>query len=253
MADQAPPTLAPESQPAPLSAIDRVFGAFFSPGETFADITRAPGFAVPLALLMISSLAASAVVVNRIGMERIVRQRIEQSPRPAEMSKEQLDQAVERGARIGAFFTYVGPLVVVPLVSLAIAGVLLLMVNFVFEGKANFAQMFGVVTHASLPALLASVLAIVIVFLKDPADVDIQNVVAANLGAALSKEAAGAFLHRVAVSLDLFSFWQMALMATGISAVGKFPFRKSLLAVGIPWTVYVLAVAGWAAITSGPM
>lgn len=230
-----------------MSPLARIIGVFISPGETFADIARSPSFLVPLVLVTIVSVSFSALLVNRIGMENIVRQQMMKNPRTAEMPKDQLEQAVERGTKIGSVFAYVGPLVFVPVGILVVAAVLLGMVNFVFGATAQFKQVFGTVAHAWLPpSLVVSILSAVILFLKDPADVDMQNLVAANLGVVVSAETSK-FLHRMATSFDLFSFWHIALLAMGLSAVTKLNFSKSLVAVVIPWALWVLGASGLAA------
>lgn len=237
----------PVPTPPSKSAFERLIGVFFSPGETFADIARSPGFVLPLGLIMIMSLTSSVIITNRVGMENIVRQQMMKSPRTAEMPKEQLEQAVERGAKFGAYFAYAAP-VFAAIGLLIIAGALLMMANFVFGGASSFKQMFGVVTHASFPpVLLTVILSVVIVMLKDdPTDLDVQNLVAANLGVLISAETSK-FLHRLAISMDLFSFWQMGLLATGISTASNLSFSKSLVAVAIPWALWVLCASGLAA------
>ena len=55
-------------------------------------------------------------------------------------------------------------------------------------------------------------------------------------------------LHRLASSIDIFSFWLIALMALGIAAAARFSFKKGLVAVMVPWAVWVLAAAGLAAL-----
>src|SRR5437899_1859499 len=150
----------PPPAPPSKSALERVIGVFFSPGETFADIARAPGFVLPVVVVLVVSLAASVVVVNKMGIENIVRQQMMRNPRTAEMPKEQLEQAIERGAKFGAIFTYVQPVFVI-LVLLIVAGILFMMVNFVFGGTTTFKQMFAIVGHAWLPpALVLTILTI---------------------------------------------------------------------------------------------
>ena len=240
------PSSEPSPTPASKSAVERLIGVFFAPGEIFADIARSPGFVLPLVLIMILSLASSTIVTNRVGIENIVRQQMMKSPRTAELPKEQLDQAVERGAKFAGFFVYATP-IFVPIGMLVIAGVMIMMANFVFGGTSNFKQMFATVAHASFPpGVVTIILSLVIVFLKDPADLDVQNLLAANLGILISAETSR-FLHRLAMSMDFFSFWQIGLLATGISAAANLSFTKALLSVAIPWAIWILGAAGLAA------
>ena len=101
--------------------------------------------------------------------------------------------------------------------------------------------------HASVPYYLVSgLMTTLVVFLKDdPAGVDVQNAVAANLGLLIPPETSK-FLHRFATSVDLFSAWYIALLALGISAITGFKLGKSLTSVMIPWALYVLCASAWA-------
>ena len=93
-----------------------------------------------------------------------------------------------------------------------------------------------------------SMVTVVIVFLKDPSDFDLQNPVAGNLGTFISDESSH-FLHRFGVSMDLFSFWQIFLLGTGLAACARLTRTKGIVAVVIPWLIYVLVVSGFAAMS----
>ena len=93
--------------------------------------------------------------------------------------------------------------------------------------------MFGITAYAMLPGLISSILAIIVIFIKNPEDFNLQNPLAFNLGAFLEPPPNSGksalqpgHLHR------LFSFWTILLLAVGISvAARKFPFSKALVAV----------------------
>ena len=233
--------------PPKINHFARLIGVVFSPGETFADIAKTPTFWLPLVVTMAFTLLASQVVVNRVGLENLVRSQIMKSSRAPEMSKAQIDAGVEMGVKIGRVTTWLNPLFVI-IGILIVAGVLLLMANFVFGGSATFKQLMAVAAHSAAPiSVVSAILSCVIVFIKDPGDVDVENLLVTNLGVIVSAETSK-FLHRMATSMDLLSFWQIFLLATGISASSsKLTFGKALAAVLIPWALYVLVVSGFAA------
>jgi hypothetical protein len=224
----------------------RIFGIFFSPGETFAQIAKSPTFLLPMLVVMAFTLATSQVVVRRIGLENLVQQQIQKSPRAEQMSKAQMDAAVEMGVRIGKVTTWLNPIFVAIGIAI-IAAVLLMMANFIFGGTATYKQMMAVTSHAWVPpAVIGGILGMAVVFMKDPSDIDVENLLVTNLGVIISAETSK-FLHRMAVSMDLLSFWQIYLLATGISACSnQVTFGKGLTAVVIPWALYVLVVSGFA-------
>jgi hypothetical protein len=235
----------PETPAAPtMSAFARVIGIFFEPDATFRDIARSPGFIVPLVLVMLFSLATGATIVNRLDMRDIAAKQMEKNPRTENMSKEQKQNAIELGAKIGTYITYATPVFVI-LSTLVIALVIWVMGNFVFGGTATFKQLFAVTAHAQLVGIIMAILAIVILFLKDPGDVDVQNLVASNLGPLISADTSK-FLHALAISMDLFSFWQIFLLGSGVAICGRLSRTKGIMAVVIPWLILVLIKCGLA-------
>ena len=229
-----------------MSAFARIIGIFFEPEATFQDIARSPGFIAALLLVMLFALGTVAAMHNRLDWRDVVAKQMEKNPRMESMPAAQKQQAIETGAKIGTYFLYATPLFV-PLGILIIAGFLMMMGNFVFGGTATFKQIFAVTTHAQLIGIIAGILGVVILFLKDPADVDVQNLVASNLGPLIPAETSK-FLHRLAISLDLFSFWQIYLLGTGLAICGRLSKAKGIMAVAIPWLIYVLIAAGFASL-----
>jgi hypothetical protein len=231
----------------PKSALARVVGVFTSPKETFADIGARPTWIVPLVIIIVVQLVFMVLVGQHIGWEKVVSQQMEKSSQSQNMSPEQKEQAIQTGAKFASVITYAGVLIGVPVVMALIAGVLMLTMSMV-GGKFTFKQSFAIVTHASLIGVIAAILGIVVMFLKAPEDFDIQNPLAFNLGAFMPEGTSKA-LVTLAGSIDLFSLWSIWLLATGYSAAsGKLKFGKALIAVVIPWAVYVLCKTGWVAI-----
>jgi hypothetical protein len=73
-----------------------------------------------------------------------------------------------------------------------------------------------------------------------------------NPGAFMDPKTSSKFLYSVATSLDLFSFWIMILIATGLKAASgkKLSFGGAFFAVALPWAVYVLGKSAFAGIFS---
>ena len=88
----------------------------------------------------------------------------------------------------------------------------------------------------------------VVIMLKNPDDYNMNNPLVFNPGAFMDPTGPK-FMYSVMSSLDLFSFWSIFLIATGLKAAAgkKLSFGGALFAVILPWAVYVLlksAVAG---------
>jgi len=97
-----------------------------------------------------------------------------------------------------------------------------------------------------------AILTIVVMHLKNPDEINVQNALAFNPGAFMDPNQGSKFLYSLASSLDLFTFWMILLMATGLKAAAgkKLTFGGALFAVVLPWAVYVLGKSAWAGLMS---
>ncbi len=241
----APPV---EGPPAPGSFPSRFAGVFFSPRETFADMARNPGFIAPLIALIVSSVAVAETMLAKIGMERIVRMSIEQSKRASSMTPEQMQQAVEQGARIGSILVHLSGLLGGPIFMAIVAGIGLLIVNGIFGAQANFKTAFSISCYADLVAVLSALMALAVIFFGDPEHFNAQNPVPSNVGFFLNPLETSKPLMALASSFDIFSLWFMALLGIGFSEATR---RKAkalsvfLVYFGV-WMIYVLGKVGLA-------
>src|SRR5581483_7922599 len=104
--------------------------------------------------------------------------------------QQQMDQvpAEQREARIAmqAKFTgigyYVSQIVIIPIVMLISAAILLGITSMMSAGL-RYKQVFAIVCFAGLPMIIKHLLAIVVVFLKNPDDFNIINPLAFNFAA----------------------------------------------------------------------
>jgi hypothetical protein len=232
----------------PLGEVGRITGVFFDPKKAFADIAARPGWIVPVILVVVSYLAFMYCFTTRVGWERSLRTQMENNSRMQQMDAQQRETIISQQIKYAPIGAYIGGAIVIPVMALIIAGVLLGMAKMMGASSLGFKQMFGITTYAMLPGIISSILAIIVIFIKNPDDFNLQNPLAFNLGAFLEPPPnSGKFLYSFATSIDLFSFWNIALLAVGISvAARKFPFSKALTAVLIPWVLLILAKASWA-------
>ncbi len=243
-----PPDMTPETEEAPqgMGEVSRIAGVFFEPKKTFEDIARRPTFLVPLALVILFGLAFGMAVSQRIGARQLAQQQIEKNPRYDQMTPEQRQNGVELGAKISSVLLYVGPIIAAPLATLVIAGVLLGIVAGIMSAPVRFKQVFAVVAWAGLPRIIFSVLAITVLFMKNPTDFNIQNPLAFNPGAFMDPPKGVAYT--IASAFDLFTLWGIFLMATGLKAAAgkKLSFGGALFSVVLPWLVVVMIQAAFA-------
>ncbi len=244
---------AAEPEQAGMSEASRLSGIFFEPKKAFADIALHPRWVVPIALLILAGMAFSAAVANRIGWERVVRQQIEQ--RAATMSIQQRE-AVERSMGVSVRIASAGAyaaIVFTPVVMLVVAGVLLGIANGLMSADLKLKQVYAIVCYSMIPRAIYSLLAILVIYLKQPDDFDIRNPLAFNPGAFMDPQTSGKFLHSLATSLDLFTIWTILLIAAGlkVAAGRRISSSGALMAVLLPWGILVLGAAALAAAFGG--
>jgi hypothetical protein len=96
-----------------------------------------------------------------------------------------------------------------------------------------------------MPKVISGLLGIVVLLVKDPATIDLNNLVASNAGAFLADNSPK-WLVALLTPVDLFSFWVMILMAIGYSAAApkKLSSVKAFAWIFSLWVVYVLVRVG---------
>lgn len=234
-------TAAPQA-PQSIGAIGRIIGAIVNPRPTFEDIARKPSWLAPLLVLIIVQCAIIAIFTQRVGWRAFMEKQIAQSAsaqrRMEQLPPDQREQIINRQAQFASVFGYVGVIIGVPLVSVIIAAIFLGIFNAASSAGLDFKTSFGIVSHSYMPGLIAALLGILILYIKAPDQIDLQNLVASNVGAALSSDSPK-WLQVLATSIDVFSFWIIGLMALGYSAARP---KKISMSTGLTWIIALWAV-----------
>lgn len=236
-------------QPAGMGEFSRLTGIFFEPKKAFADIAQRPRWIVPMVLVILAVICVTTTMSQRIGWERMFRQQAATSSRVQQMTPEQREQTLAMQIKFASVGAYAAALVGVPLYNVVVAAVLLGIAGGILSGGLKFKQVFAIVCYSGLPGVLSAILTIAVIFLKNPDEFNFQNPLAFNVGAFMDPTTTSKFVYSLASSMDLFVFWTMFLMATGLkTAAGKkLTFGGALFAVMLPWAIWVVgksALAG---------
>jgi hypothetical protein len=247
-----PVSAPPEAESPPVSFPARLLGVFISPGETFQDIARRPGFIAPLIVAIVSGLVILETMIFKIGMGRIVRQSIEQSGQAAKMSAEQLENAVRMGATLGTIFGHVAVLVFGPAMLLILAALGLGILVLIFGAEAKFKAIFSATCYANLVGVLGVLMGVALILFGDPEHFNAQNPIPSNVGFFLNPLETSKPLYSLAGSADILWIWTMVLMAMGWSRTsdGKAKTLPVFLTLAGIWMIWVLGKMGFAAIFS---
>jgi Yip1 domain len=244
------PVSVAEPQPS-ISPVGRIFGVLFSPKPTFEDIVRKPSWLLPMILMLIFGIAAAVGINQRMNWRNYVAQQIEKSPRASQLSAEQKEQQIEIGAKFAPISTYffgsLAPVVIMLIVALIQLGAY----NVLAGAGTNFKTSLAIVSHAFVPSFISTLLFLVIIFLKDPGTIDLNNPIATNIAAFLPG-GTPKWLDALCKNIDIFVLWVLTLIAIGFAATNprKLKGGKSFaIAFGV-FAAYVVLRVGIAFVFS---
>lgn len=242
MASAATPTPAPATTD---NSFSRIFGVLFAPKPTFESIVRRRTWVVPVILGCIFFVAVVAVFTQRGGWPSFFEKQNATNSRMQKMSAEDRERTMNAQEKFAPTFGYIEGVIIPPIAAVVVASVLMLVFNLSGATKVDFKTSLAIVSYAWVPWLIHGILSILILFLKDPSTVDLQNIVASNPGAFLSDDAAK-WLTALLGSIDIFAIWTLILLAIGYSATNpkKLSMGKAFVLVVIPWFLFIAIKVG---------
>lgn len=238
----------PAEAPKGLSEAERLIDTFVAPSKTFTDIQRNSSWFVPFLIVAIVSLGFIFAIDKKIGWEQIMQNEITKNPTAQEridkLPPEQRDNILRTQMKISKVFAYANPVFVL-LMYLVVAAVLLVTFNFGFGAQLRYMNLMAIVTYASLPNVLSTLLGIIVIFAGiDPAAFNIRNPVATN-PAYFMDPVQHKVLYGLVSAFDVFSLWVILLMAFGVSANSKVKKGTAFLAI---FLLFLLFKVGGAAL-----
>ena len=238
----AAPVPTPPTQP--LSEFERVVDTFVAPSKTFTDLRRSAKWLVPVLLLVIFTEALVFVADRKVGFEKIAENGLILQPKAAarldQLPPEQRAKQMETAVKVTAVSSYLSPAIII-VILLIVAAVLFCTFNYGFGSELTFNQCVAVVMYASLPGIIKSLLAILALVAGSGEGFMIQNPLASNLSPFVSPSSS--FLYSIALNLDLFTIWTLALSGIGFACLTKIKLGICLGIVFGWWAIWVLALA----------
>jgi hypothetical protein len=240
------PRVAPDHPAQRYSAAKRLWMAFTSPGEVFADIKVKPTWVLCLVLLVILGVVAQLVVVPHIDTEATLRARL--GDRAEQLSEQQIEDIVERGERFARFAPLIG-LVVSP-VAMALIGAVFFLTLKIVGSEIDYPHAFSSMLHSYWPpsVIQVALTAVLIQRYDAIAQQELPSVVKSHLGALLSPDAPGWALS-AASTVSVFNVWTVILLVIGFQIVGGISRGRAVAAALIPWLVWLVAKAGMGALS----
>jgi hypothetical protein len=238
----------PEEQPAD-SFLRRAVGVFISPGATFDDIARKPGFVAPMVTLIVASCALFDAMYWKFGVETLTRLQFEHSAFASRMTPEQMEQAISRSAGHlvrTLIITDASIIIFTPILFLIMAGLGMMIVNAILGGEAKFKTLFSVASYAHLPSVLGAIMGLPIVLFGGTDNLDPQNPMPVNLAFFLNFREVSKPLFAFAGSVDVVMIWIVILLGLGMSRAtgGKIKTLPITLCFVGAWAIWIVGKVG---------
>ena len=211
----------------------RAVQVFSAPGKLFSALAARPVWVGALLLVLVVSVLSQFLIPAEV-----MRQAMMDSLGP-DASADQV-AAVENMAGFARIIQIGSAVVAGPLFMALIAGLLLLVYSVIMGGSGTFAQMFSVVTHASIISAVGGLLGSFVI----TATGDAQRQLTLRLLAPGTED--GTFAAIFLNGMNIFVLWAFVAMGIGVSRV--YPKVAAGSAIGLILGSYVAVVAIIAAI-----
>jgi len=243
-----PPT-APEQGAPGLSEPQRLANTFFAPSKTFADIRRNASWWVPFLLISIFSISFLAMVDKKVGFDQVAHTMLANNKAIQQLDPAQQEQAYSRTAISLKVGEYAAPVFI--LISVLItAAVLMGTFNFMMDAQVSFSQSMAIVMYGWLPGVIQAILSILVLAFGDPEGFRMDNPVGTNPAHFMDPAATSKFVYSILTSVDVISFWIIALVGIGfaMNAKKKVSTGSAIATVAVWYFLVKLCGAGFAAL-----
>jgi hypothetical protein len=226
----------------------RAIGVIFSPGETFRHVVRDPRAVGVLFLAsVVIALATGLPQFTERGRMAALDTQVQAIERfTGQTVTPEMYAQLERQSYYGAYSAIAGTFIMLPVMTLVIAGVLWVAFNALLGGTATFKAVLAVVAHTQVITALGAVAAVPIQYFQG-----IQSMAGPfNLGALAPMLDPNGFLAMYLGGISVFTLWQVAVAAIGLSVL--YGRRAGRVAIGL-FAAYLVLAAVIAAVASSFM
>lgn len=224
--------------PARLGLPARVVGIVTSPSATFRAIAAYPRWLGVLVLVtLLGAFFAALPMTTAEGKDAALRSQIETMEGFGLTVSDAQYEGLRRGMDSAPYTTFASVLVMAPIVTLVVAGILYAVFTAILGGGATFRQLFAVVVHASVITTLQQAFTGPLNYVRGAVTS------ATNLGVLLPMVDDSSFVGRILAMTDLFLIWYVLVLAIGLGVLYRRRTQPIALTLGGIYAVIVLAVA----------
>jgi len=226
---------------APMGLLSRFVGVVTSPKATFQAVVAHPRWFGMLALVtVIVAVCVTLPMTTEAGRQAALDNQVQQLENFGMQVNDEMYANMAKGMRFAAYQTFFTILVVGPIISVILAGILY-GVFAVMGGQATFKQLFAVYVHSTAITAVAQLFTGPLNYFRGSMSS------ATNLAVALPMIDEHSFIGRLLGMIDLFWIWWLVLLAIGLGVLYR--RRTQTIAIGL-FGVYLVIILGIAAVMS---
>jgi len=235
----------PQDESGTSSSWSLLAGALMSPPQAFAGLGRRPAFALCLLVLLLAGMVFGYVAMGKVTPRSFV-ESIEAQGRTVPPSVQEDPAsflAKMRKIQIGAGTA-------VALLFYLLAAAIFLAAFRLLGSDLTYRQSLATTVHGLLPLAIAALVGLAVVAGRDEVSLgDLQSgsLVLSNLSF-LAGDHTSKALRALLASVDVFSIWSAALLATGYRIVARVSSGAAWSVVSVLWAVAVGLKVAMAAI-----
>jgi hypothetical protein len=235
------------TQPARRKSLPgRAVGVIFSPRATYADVAAFPRpFAALAIVLAVTVVPTMALLSTEVGQEAMLDQQIRTVESFGIEVTDQMYEGMQQGMQYATYVAAANQIVVLPVLALAVAGLLLAVFGAFLGGNASFRQVFAVVVHSGLVLALAAPFTAPLNYARQ----SMSSATNISVFAPFLDETS--FAARLLGSIDLFYIWWLVNLAIGIGVLYKRPTAPIATGLLVAYATLALIIAGVVTTLSG--
>ena len=220
----------------------RLVGVLFSPRATYAGITARPRVLGALAVSIVIIMASQyAFLASDTGRELAIEQQVQAMEAFGMTVTDEMYTQIETNISQQSYLALASTLVFVPVVTAAVAGILVAVFSMVMGGSGTFKQVYALLAHAGIITVLQQLVVV-------PLSLASGRMAGASLGVFVPMLDERSFLAVLLGSINLFYVWWMVNLAIGLGVLYR--RRTGPIAVAL-LSVYAVGALAWAAFRSG--
>ena len=227
-------------QAARKSLAARLIGVILSPGDTFRSIVAHPTWlGALLAVVLVVAGGNFALLSTEVGQQALLDQQIRTSEAWGQTVTAEQQEKMEQMLPMMRFVTLGSTVVMAPVITFALAGVLFGVFTAGLGGSATYREVLAVVAHAGAVSILATLFTLPLNYARESLSSP------ANLAVFAPFLEEGSLAARFLGMIDLFLIWWVVVLAIGLAVLYKRqtgPVAYSLLGayVGIAAIIAVI-------------